>query len=208
MLIEFFGMPGAGKTSIAQRIAKDFDFEIIRIERRRELIWRNTLFALAHPVRAVRLFWYVLVNSDSKSFWYKFTNLYLHPNAKYQKAASRKRALIDQGYYQSAISIFESRQERSILRGYMRSVAQPDFLYIFTVSSEIWAERLHTREYVVRTNDGESAFQERLEVMNVNLQLFLNNPELIGTQHAVIDGGESKDKVYEAVATSISSLVS
>jgi adenylate kinase family enzyme len=127
----------------------------------------------------------------------------LHPNAKYQKAAGVKRAIIDQGHYQSAMSFFETKETAEHMKRALRGAAQPDMLFLFKLGEETRTKRLLGRSYIVRARDGEAAFRDRLAIMEHNFNLFLSSPNLSTGTSIVIDSEASKDKVYAAVVAAL-----
>jgi hypothetical protein len=169
MIIEFFGMPGTGKTTTAQRLVTETDWEIARVWGRRELLMRTMLLFCAHPVRVTVLFLYIVRNSKSvRMFRYKSANLFFHTNAAYHKALKMPRALFDQGYCQNLISLFEDPISEQAMKRYISWAFVPDLVVVFEAPLSDIANRLEGREYIVRSRYGEEAFQERLSVMGAN----------------------------------------
>ena len=107
MIIEFFGMPGAGKSTVARELAKDSSFRIIKIRKKTELLLLNFKYFTSHPIKFFKLFILVLKNSKNyQEFYYKFMNCFLDYNAKFQKAKKFEKAILDQGYFQNIISFY------------------------------------------------------------------------------------------------------
>ena len=209
MIVEFFGMPGAGKTTVAHRCATSLGSEVISIESKWELLWRNAQLLIRHPIRVPVLFLYVLRNAhDLSSFWYKFTNLFLHTNAKYHKARSRDMSLVDQGYFQNAVSLFDSVQDPDSLRRYLKSAFLPDVLFVFELPPSLQQARLVGRDYIVRSRQGEEAFRERLTVMQANFQSLLEATWPKSVHLTRIDASRSPDAAYMTVITVIDELKS
>lgn len=196
MIIEFFGMPGTGKTTTAHRLAAEQNFKIIEIKNKSELLFLNILFALSHPITTSRLFFFFIRHTTKKTFWYKWTNLFLHPNAKYQKAKSVPRALIDQGHYQTAISLFESKQDMQTLHTLASAMFKPDFIVLFSSNKENRTKRLQGRHYIVRERDGENAFEQQLAVMEHHFEYFVSNPRLLQTPYGMVVNDTSTENLY------------
>jgi glycosyltransferase involved in cell wall biosynthesis len=164
MIIELYGLPGSGKTTYAKALAREGGFEIIKIHHRTELIRRNILFFLRHPVKVSRLFFYTFRHAGSSSLLrYKMINLFLESNAKYHKALSVERAIIDQGYFQNFLSLFEHPAKKSELEKYLRFVFLPDTLVAFDIPEDILEKRLEKRGYGVR-EDRSAAYRARWQI--------------------------------------------
>jgi len=203
MTIEFFGMPGAGKTTVALQAEHYLGYEVIHILSRFELVWRNVIMGLLHPIRSAILLIAILKNTGQESGYYKFTNLFLQTNAKYQKANTRDRAILDQGSFQNAISLFEIPLSAERMRRYCAGVYKPDMLYVFVLPPHLRDERLSGREYIVRTRRGEESFQKRLEVMQANFDTVYSLLPTLGIPYRVFDAQDSKSVLYENVAADL-----
>lgn len=204
MTIELFGMPGSGKTSVAMRLAKEDEWITVYIEKKRELIGYNLFFILRHPYKSIRLFFFVVQNSTTFSmFWYKFTNLFLHTNANYMKAPCYTKAVLDQGYMQNLISLFEHQINEEELHSYLRVTFPPDKLFVFDVPFEEMMNRIKGRHYIVREDLGEEVFENRLKIMRSNFDLFLKHLDTLVPTSVVFDSQNTPDQLYSAVSHAI-----
>jgi hypothetical protein len=151
MIIEFYGLPGTGKTATAKKLEQETDFNIVKIKTKQELIFFNILFLLKHPIKFFVLLYFIIVNSVSlKEFYYKFMNAFLNCNAKYQKSKKYKKAIIDQGYFQGILSIFNKEIKNTSLNKYLNIILKPDILFIFEAPQVVRDKRILERGYYIR----------------------------------------------------------
>ncbi|NNM84018.1 AAA family ATPase [Candidatus Parcubacteria bacterium] len=149
MIIELFGLPGSGKTTLARALEKEGKATRVRIVSRWELIRYNLIFIAKHPVRSVVLLGYVVRYAGSLPLFHtKFMNLILHHNAKYEKAHSLSgRIVIDQGHFQNLLSLFEQAMSAPMLARYVSWLPCPDELWICAMPQSERVARLHSRGY-------------------------------------------------------------
>ena len=138
MIIELFGLPGAGKSTLARSLESSGEVSRVRIGSRSELLLLNLLFFVRHPIRSVLLLSYIIRYTGSLALFYtKFMNLFLEHNAKYEKARKQEgKAVIDQGYFQNLLSLFEHPMSEAVLSRYARLLPKPDELWVCVVSEE------------------------------------------------------------------------
>ena len=199
MIIEFYGLPGAGKTTLAKALEKE-NFTIVKIRTKWELAWYNFLFLAKHPIRFFRLFWQVLKNASSfKIFYTNFFNSFLHNNAKYQKALKFKRAIIDQGHFQNVISVFDNKLDLEKLKKCQKSFSRPDKLIVFEIDASLARKRMDSRGFVPRS-EFDNKYQARWqEAMIFNDRLFRENLDLFKVQYVRVDGHESVEDNLEKI---------
>lgn len=198
MIIEIYGLPGAGKTTLAKKISAEFNIPLVKIRRKTDLIFYNLFYFLLHPVAFLKAFWYVFINSPNwRLFYYKFLNSFLHTNAKYQKALRCNKALVDQGHFQNVISVFEEAvDERGLLR-YARILPRPDLLVIFDVPDEVREKHLSERGFSVREQFNEEYFNRWKKVVKENNNLFLRLLNELSVNFLIIRNNEDVKKIHE-----------
>mgnify|MGYP001562697446 CR=1 FL=1 len=168
MIIEFFGLPGAGKTTLAKKIEESTDFKIVKINNRAELVWLNLVFLFKNPINFFILFLYILLNSYNwRMFYYKFVNLFLQTNAKFQKSLKMSKSLLDQCYFQSIISIFEKPVSEKEIKKILRFVYFPDKLVIFDINYQTMLERIKGKRFIAE-EFGEDYLRSKIVIMHKN----------------------------------------
>jgi deoxyadenosine/deoxycytidine kinase len=196
MIIEFYGLPGAGKTTVSQKIAARSEFKIIKIRGKKELFWYNFLYLVKHPVNFVVTLYYLAVNSSSwPIFYYKFTNTFLHHNAKYQKALRYPKAILDQGYFQNVLSVFEKPVGADFFLKYSKFLLKPDKLIILNLPPDDILKRIGERGYMARERFGQKYFGKWLEAVKENNRIFLENLDKLGIDYVIVDVGQSADDI-------------
>ncbi len=151
MIIELYGLSGAGKTTLSKEIAKNTNFRVVKIKNKFELLYFNFWYFIKHPIKFFVTLFYILKNSPNRKFLYrKFMNPFLHHNARYQKALRSKFSIIDQGYFQNIISVFEKKISPKFLKRYIKFLLLPDQLIVFDVSKKNRLAMMSKRGYFAR----------------------------------------------------------
>ncbi len=136
MYIEFFGLPGAGKSTLV-RTLKEKDTTYVSA-RGVSLLW-VPLFIFQHPI--ITAYWIIHALLESVSVR-KFTlvrfkwSLLLHTFAQVVYAErSRERVILDEGFLQRALSVFETKKTHGEL---LRAIAHtiPADAYVEVVGEE------------------------------------------------------------------------
>lgn len=101
MIVEFCGVPGGGKSTLARVFTQQYpDVELVTLDTLRRLpeLWHSLRFTLKHPLIMLRLFRLASHSSMPGLFWYSL-HLTLRACAKYQKASlvTGRITLVDEG---------------------------------------------------------------------------------------------------------------
>ena len=151
MIIELFGLPASGKTTLAKLLSGQRGLEIIKIRNRAELIWYNFLFLIYHPAKFfILLGWLVRYVGSGKLFYFKLMNFFFDINARYQKAKMKKNGILDQGYFQNLLSLFEQEPGEAIMKSYLKILPRPDVLIILDIPVIDREEYIRSRGYFSR----------------------------------------------------------
>lgn len=157
MIVELFGLPASGKTTLAKRWAEE-GWTRVTITSRIEMVRYFFLFLFTHPFRAVRLLLYcVRFGGGGQRLYLKLSNLFFYNLALYQKAKNYQKALLDQGPHQFLLSLFESEQSQEVIARLLSVVPRSDLLLVVATPDDVRAERLRTRGKVPRSEFGEEA---------------------------------------------------
>jgi len=179
MILELFGLPAVGKSSLARELAKIENIENVKIRSIPELFLYNFLFFIKNPLRFFVLLNFTLVNLRPKRLaYYKFVNTFLQHNAKYEKARKYEIGVIDQGHSQNFLSLFEHELSDEQIKLYYKILPKSDLLIVVEVSEKERQKRLAGRDYGVRRFIGEEYFHNWESVIKENfnkLREFLTN---------------------------------
>lgn len=187
MIIEFCGLPGTGKTTLARKIESELGFSRVKIKNRRELVFYNFIFFIKHPLKFFIFLYFVIINAGScKDFYLNFMNLFLQHNAKFQKAKKYKKAVIDQGYYQNAISLFKTSRDRIKIMKYAKHFLKPDKLIFFEIDEPTRLGRLEKRGYGSRQNFSKDYLESWNEASLSNSQTLKNVLDNLEVDYAIL----------------------
>jgi hypothetical protein len=108
MIIELVGLPGAGKTTLAEAI-KAKSAVAVPLPSRMRLVSDASLFWFRHPVLALNLVSFILLRTERGIRYTIFMNGYLGYAAQYRRAQVLSRSgavvVLDQGFFQLFLSL-------------------------------------------------------------------------------------------------------
>ncbi|PLX27397.1 hypothetical protein C0583_03735 [Candidatus Parcubacteria bacterium] len=192
MIIEFFGLPGSGKSSIARKVSENSEFKLIKIRSRTELIKFNILFFIKNPYKFIWLFLLIVKNSSGLfDFYYKFMNSFLDYNAKLEKASREEYAIIDQGYFQNVLAVYKREIDKSVLRQYLKEIKKPDFLIIVDLDKKKRQERIIERGHGVKNVYSDKESDRWTERAEKSYQFFKENIKDLYSNYLIIDSSDS-----------------
>lgn len=208
MIIELYGLPCSGKTTLAKEIVKKTDFKIVKIRNKKELFYFNLLFLIKHPIKFFKLLFFVISNSISKPklFYYKLMNCFFDYNAKCQKALRYKNAILDQGYFQNIVSLFEKPITFTTLRKYKSSLpfVSDQLIIVDTFSDKI--EKRIKRRGISRDKFGKKYVKKWLKIIKVNHHFFKNNIDNLNINSLVISTGQDKENLIREFLNSAKTM--
>ncbi len=192
MIVELFGLPASGKSTLARSFEKEGAIRIRDLSRTR-IITHNVLFLFRHPVRFLSLS-IAVRHAPPKLKWYSFVNLVLMHNAKWIEARRVSRqgkiALIDQGHFQILLSLFNVAPNEKDLHTYVALFPKPDVLFVISLSKEERESRLLGREWRPRAEFGKLEIIRAGQVGESMYETFLRILPTLGVPHEIISGSE------------------
>lgn len=202
MIIELFGLPASGKTSLAHSLSVR-GFRIIKIRSRSELIFYNILFFFRNPIRFFRLLFWVLINiGDRRLFYLKMTNAFFNDNAKYEKAARHPKAVLDQGYFQNILSLFEKEFGRKkLLLAYAKIIPKPDLLLILDLPRPERERRAAKRGFFAREKFGKHYIENWKITLERNYLLFKESLPDLDVKHLILDTRKETPYLIQEIET-------
>lgn len=185
MIIELCGLPGAGKTTVAEKLTTIHAVSLPTISGRTEVFFRGLACGAEHPRLFFSTLRHIFKNADNgKMFYYKVMNILLYRMAKYHKArASSGRVLLDEGPFQNILSLFERPVEREVLRAYVLLLPKPDLLVLLEISEEERAQRLAARKRVPRGDMSPEYRRVWNDAMEQNYATLLSLVDELGIDH-------------------------
>lgn len=156
MIIELCGLPASGKTTFAKTLCQKSSYTHARVSGVVELVWRSFLYGVLHPIVAASVFVSILQNGGGTGFYAKFMNSFLHRLARRHKAERMNAAIIDEGFFQNIVSVFEQERNREYIEQYIKKMPYPDMLIIFDMPDSVRIQRTQSK----KTGDRERMLGE------------------------------------------------
>jgi len=114
-------------------------------------------------------------------------NCFFDYNAKYQKALRCRNAILDQGYFQNIISLFEKPLTLKILRRYLNLILLPDKLFILNISPEEIKKRMIKKETnLPRSQFGYTYVKKWFSLIKKNDKFFKKNLRMVSINYLII----------------------
>lgn len=188
MLIELYGLPGAGKTTLAKKLVEEKGYVIIKVRKKSELFYYNLIFLFKHPYKFFTMLFFVVKHSNNcKIFYYKLMNAFLGYNAKYLKALKYKNVILDQCYFLNAFALFDARVSETEMKKYFNLILKPDLLLVLDIPFELSLERAKERGYFAREDFGEEYKKKWQNAIEKNNQMFLRILDELKVYYKLID---------------------
>ncbi|MEK7613559.1 MAG: glycosyltransferase [Patescibacteria group bacterium] len=157
MIVELFGLPASGKTTLAKQWEHQ-GWTRVRLRSRRAIFFYFSLFFFHHPLKTIRLFFLILRFTGGIARGYlKITNLFFYNLALYQKATRYKKVVLDQGPHQILLSLFEHEQSSQTLESVTRLLPRPSMLLVLSTDEKTRAVRLAERRVLPREQFGKTS---------------------------------------------------
>jgi len=196
MIIELVGPPCSGKSTLAQMLEKEHGFTRIKIKNNFELVFLNMFFIIKYPIFSIETFFLIMKESKTiRLFYYKFTNIFLHHNARYEKAKQFEHAVIDEGLTHNILSIFEKPLLDKDVLSYLKKIPLVDKVLLFRTNKKTLYERASRRGYLARENFlNKNEQEEWFSSILKNTETLIKNSSLIGNA-CIIDGNKSGEEI-------------
>ena len=151
MIIELFGLPGAGKTALAGAIQAR-GAVLVSLPSRTRLLFDAGMFWLVHPLFAYRLLAFGMRRAPRGMRYALFMNGFLGYAARYRRAQvlslSGAVAILDQGFFQLCISL------DALPLALLKLFPKPDLLVVVTADDSVREARMASRGWEPRDKFG------------------------------------------------------
>jgi len=191
MIIELFGLPASGKTTLA-RLWESERIHLVQAPGQAALVILNLWFMLRYPFRSVCLLSALFQYAPPEARHLLFMNTFLVHNAKYILARHAARdgriVIIDQGHFQNPLSVFEVPPPEHVLKAYLEILPKPDLLVVLDVSKAERDLRLANRDSLPRSEFGPEAAERAADTAEQDFPRVMSLLSLIGVRYRKISG--------------------
>lgn len=162
MIVEFFGVPGSGKTTTLKRLVRESSLKSqeIHIKGRIEVMLYLLLFVCIHPIKAI--YWFYLLYQHSHGLFGYKRSLLLRSIALVMKASvcdeEDRVTYIDEGLLQRSLSLFEGYMTPADVVRIYRYAIRPDVVLIFLEGTFSRYEDRHGQNTSPRMKKGKDYF--------------------------------------------------
>lgn len=169
MVIEFCGLPGVGKSTIA-RALEEYGFVRVRIRGKGELFWYNFLYLVTFPCAFFKMLFIVFkVGLQHARFYRFFMNVFLDTNARIYKAKKgNAHMIVDQGHIQALFSLSYHKLSHDEVGTFLKYLPLPDKVFVFEAPADIRIAHLTERGYGPR--EGEEKTEGWFQYMESNMK--------------------------------------
>lgn len=199
MIIELVGLPASGKSTFVRDFLQEKGFTRVLIKTKKELLYLNFIFILKHPFFSLYTIWLIFIHSTSIAlFYYKFMNTFLHHNARHEKAKKIKKAVIDEGFTQNVLSIFDTQVPQRQIEKYLKYAPRTDKVFVFEARTKTIQKRARERGFLAR----DAFYSQReqntwLAAIQTNLNTLKEALKGQNISFEVVNS-ESKDRLFSA----------
>lgn len=200
VIVECFGLPGAGKSTVAAQLAARLPAQLVALEGRREVIVFNLRALLRRPVRYVRRTARAFHEPARRELQlYKLRYIFLRRNALVEKGRSYPLAIVDEGHVSNLLSAFERELPEEQIRLELQHLDLPDLAVHVTLPAAERKRRLEQRGYFSRSSEPQDYLERWEQAMGANCALLERALPKAGVRCVVVDGSSPAETVHSLV---------
>jgi|GEM_PF-1703138 len=203
MVIEFCGLPGVGKSTIA-RALEEHGFVRVRIRGKVELIGYNLVYLVTYPVAFFKMLFCITKTSLVHGRFYRlFMNVFLDTNARIYKAKRGSVPMIvDQGHLQALLSLSYHKLSGEEVGAFLKYLPKPDRVFVFEAPADVRTAHLKERGYTPR--EAETDTDEWFRYLEGNMNTIT---EYVTQKNTYLTTVISTDQPIERVVEEICATV-
>lgn len=173
MIIELIGLPGSGKTTIAEKTKKELGIEVSDFKSGITKFLGAMKFIYLHPATSAHLFfWTVKLNSGRLSLL-KHKVFFLLFSAMAREGSSSSRSLIDEGLIQFLCAISDRKLSNDEVLKIVRGLKiREREVWLVTCSEKERIDRINRRERLPRSYFGKEYTDNFYKSLAFNYPMF------------------------------------
>ena len=173
MMVEFFGLPGSGKSYIAEKefgyVAKPFKSFVSRIKKYYLLAFYEAL----HPIRSAVFIIAIIKETkhNRKLLLHKIKFLYFNAEAREMAASLKKNGIIEEGLVNYLLSLYERKILADDVRPLLKRIPKNRTIYIINADKKTRQKRMKDRNRTPRNSFGEDYLKKRQLILEHNFEV-------------------------------------